>query len=173
MILRALLTRQVTGYAASLALVAMFTGVVAIIRALADVGNVSMVYLLAVIASAVAFGSRPAILAAAAAFVAFNFFFVHPRYTFSVSDDDEVVALLLLLITGIITGQLAALLRQRAQEAERREKEAAVLYDVVRLMGEAGPGALERASLGVNRVNQTKYRLPGHRSFVGCRSRPV
>jgi two-component system, OmpR family, sensor histidine kinase KdpD len=134
--------RPIAGYLVSLALVAAFTGVVAIIRALADVGNVSMVYLLAVIASAVAFGSRPAIVAAVAAFLAYDFFFIEPKYHLRVSDADEWIALALLLTTGLITGQLAALLRQRAREAERREKEAAVLYDVVRLMTEPD---LERA----------------------------
>ena len=128
--------RPIAGYLVSLALVAMFTGVVAVIRALADVGNVSMVYLLAVIASAVAFGSRSAILAAVASFLAYDFFFIEPQYHLTVSDTDEWIALALLLTTGLITGQLAALLRQRAREAERREKEAAALYDVVRLMGE-------------------------------------
>ena len=45
-----------------------------------------MLYLLAVMASALLFGSGPAILAAIASFVAFNFFFIEPRYTFTVAD---------------------------------------------------------------------------------------
>jgi len=98
------------------------------------VGNISMLYLLAVMASALAFGSGAAILASIAAFLAFNFFFVDPKYRLTVSDSEEWVALGLLLITGIITGQLAAALRNRARDARRREREAVVLYDVVRLM---------------------------------------
>ena len=78
--LEAQVRRAAAGYLVSLALVAVFTGVVAIIRELADVGNVSMVYLLAVIASAVAFGSRPAILAAVASFLAYDFFFIEPKF---------------------------------------------------------------------------------------------
>jgi two-component system sensor histidine kinase KdpD len=115
-----------------------------------------MVYLLAVIAAAVAFGSRPAILAAVASFLAYDFFFIEPNYHVTVSDADEWVALGLLLITGLITGQLAALLRQRAREAERREKEAAVLYDVVRLMGEPD---LERALTAVAERLRTELDL--------------
>ena len=123
-------------YLLPLALVGVFTGIVALVRAWADVSNVSMLYLLAVLASAVLFGSRPAILAAIASFVAFNFFFLQPRYTFTVADSEEWVALGLLLISGVITGQLASLQRERAREAERREQEAIVLYDVVRLMAD-------------------------------------
>jgi two-component system sensor histidine kinase KdpD len=105
-----------------------------------------MLYLLAVMASAVLFGRGPAILASVASFLAFNFFFVEPHYTLSVTSNDEVVALLLLLIAGVITGQLTALLRQRADEARAREREAVVLYDVVRLMADP---ELERALTAV------------------------
>jgi two-component system sensor histidine kinase KdpD len=44
----------------------------------------------------------------------------------------------------VITGQLAAALRNRAREAETREREAVVLYDVVRLMADPDvPSSLE------------------------------
>jgi len=117
-------------------LVALFTGVVALVRLVADVGNASMLYLLAVMASALLFGSGPAVVTAMGSFAAFNFFLIEPRFTFNVANGDEWVALGLLLVTGVITGQLAAALRDRAREAERREKEAVALYDVVRLMSE-------------------------------------
>jgi two-component system sensor histidine kinase KdpD len=130
------LRHPVARYGLSLALVAAFTGIVAFVRLAADVGNASMLYLLAIMASAVLLGSGPAIVSAVAAFASFNLFFVEPQYTFKVAEDEEWVALGLLLVSGVITGQLAAALRDRAREAERREKEAVVLYDVVRLMAE-------------------------------------
>lgn len=43
---------------------------------------------------------------------------------------------MLFLLTALITGQLAAGQRRRARQAERREREAVVLYDVVRLVGD-------------------------------------
>jgi two-component system sensor histidine kinase KdpD len=106
------------------------------IRSVADVGNISIVYLLAVLASAIAFGSRSAVLAALGSFLAYNFFFLDPHYRFTVADEEEWIELVALLITGVATGQLAAALRQRAIEASGREKEAVVLYDVVSLMTE-------------------------------------
>jgi two-component system sensor histidine kinase KdpD len=98
------------------------------------VANISILYLLAVLFTAVAFGSVPAVFASIAAFLAFDFFFVQPTHHLTVNNTEEWVALVVLLVTGVITGQLAAALRQRAREAERREREAVVLYDVVRLM---------------------------------------
>jgi len=130
------LRRAFAGYVLAVGSVAVFTGIVAIVRSVADVNNVSMIYLLAVIASAVALGRGPAILAAISSFLAFNFFFLEPHYTLEVTDDEEWLALALLLITGVITGHLAALLRERAEDAEKREREAIVLYDVVRLLAE-------------------------------------
>jgi two-component system sensor histidine kinase KdpD len=122
------------GYVLALVLTAIATGVIVAIDQAADVANISMLYLLAVMAGAIAFGSGPAIVASLAAFLAFNFFLINPRYRLAVSDPEEWVALGLLLVAGIITGQLAAALRNRARDAKRREREAVVLYDVVRLM---------------------------------------
>ena len=118
----------------ALGLTAIVTGTIAAIERIADVANISMLYLLAVMASAIFFGNGPAILASIAAFLALNFFFIDPRHQLSVSEPEEWVALALLLVTGAITGQLAGALRNRAREARRREREAVILYDVVRLM---------------------------------------
>lgn len=132
-------------YAACAAMIALATGLVAIVRLAVNVDNTSMIYLLAVLASALAFGSRAAIVTAVTSLVAFNFFFVEPRHTFTVAHEGDLVGLTLLLVTGVITGQLAAELRTRARRAEQREKEAAVLYDVVRLLSvPAVPDALQR-----------------------------
>jgi two-component system sensor histidine kinase KdpD len=125
------------GYAAALAGVALVSVVISLVLGRAHIANISMLYLLAVLATAVPFGSGPAVVASIAAFLVFNFFFVEPVHTFAVSDPTEWVALLLFLATAVITGQLAATQIRRADEAKRREREAIVLYDVARLMSES------------------------------------
>ncbi len=129
-------SRPWVGYATALALTALVTGLVALVRQVIDIAGISMLYLVAVLASAVAFGAGPAIVASVASFVASDFFFVRPLYTLTVSQAEEWVDLLLLLLTGSITGYLAAALRGRARTAQRREREALVLYDVVRLVND-------------------------------------
>jgi two-component system sensor histidine kinase KdpD len=124
------------GYAVALALTFAVTGVIALIRTELDVANISMLYLLPVLAAAVLYGTGPAVFASVAAFLSFDFFFVEPQHTFTVSDSEEWVGLVLLLGTGIVTGQLAGALQNRARDAQRREREAVVLYDVVRMMAE-------------------------------------
>ena len=116
--------------------------------------NASMLYLIAVLAMATAFGSGPAVVASIASFVAFNWFFVEPTRTFAVANPQEWVALVVFLLTAVMTGQLAAGQRSRAQEAEQREREASVLYDIARsLGGQILSGRFTRLSNGFVRTS--------------------
>jgi two-component system sensor histidine kinase KdpD len=124
------------GYLAALAAVALVSGFIGLVLREVNLANVSMLYLLAVLATAVAYGRGPAVSASIVAFLTFDWFFVDPIHHFTVSDPEEWVSLLFFLVTAIVTGQLAAGQRQRAREAQQREREAVVLYDVVRVVGE-------------------------------------
>jgi len=101
-----------------------------------SLGNASMLYLVVVLVSAALLGRGPAILASLTAFLASNFFLVEPRFTFRVADPDEWIALLLFLLAAVITGQVAAGQRSRAQEAEEHARLARLLYDMAVLMAE-------------------------------------
>ncbi|GBD12376.1 Sensor histidine kinase ResE [bacterium HR24] len=138
--LRPVLRSRWIAYAASLISVALVTIVIGLVPGRVHIANISMLYLVAVLTVAVGFGSGPAVVASVAAFLAFDFFFVEPVHTLTVSDPEEWVALLLFLLTAIVTGHVAASQRRRAWEAEQREREAIVLYDVVRLMSEPDLG---------------------------------
>ncbi len=94
--------------------------------------NISIVYLLVVIALASTRSQYAAILAAVVAFLSFDFFIVPPLYTFVMYHIEEWISLFVFLIDAILTGYLASALRQRAQEASRRERETHILYDLVR-----------------------------------------
>ena len=128
--------RWVIGYGFALGAVALVSGFIGLVLGQVNLANASMLYLLAVMATAIAYGRGPAILASLVAFLTFDWFFVQPLHQFTVSDPEEWVSLLLFLLTATVTGQLAAGQRQRAKEAQQREREAVVLYDVVRLLGE-------------------------------------
>ncbi len=126
--------RPLFDYLAALAAVVLCTVAIGLILQQVRVANASVLYLVAVLAVAVAFGRGPAILAAVAAFLAFDFFFVQPFHTLTIADPDEWLSLVLFLLVAAIVSQLAAGQRQRAHEAAAREREATLLYDVVRLM---------------------------------------
>src|SRR6266436_1095369 len=115
------------GYAFGLGAVALVSVFIGFVLGQVNLANVSMLYLLAVLATAVAVGRGPAVFASITAFLVFDWFFVEPLHQFTVSDPEEWVSLLFFLLTATVTGQ-----RQRAREAQQREREAVVLYDVVR-----------------------------------------
>jgi two-component system, OmpR family, sensor histidine kinase KdpD len=129
--------RWLAGYAFALVTVALVSVFIGFVLGRANIANISMLYLLAVMAAAVVYGRGPAIFASVLAFLTFDWFFVEPLHQFTVGDPAEWISLLLFLLTATVTGQLAAGQRQRAREAQQREREAVVLYDVVRLLGES------------------------------------
>jgi two-component system sensor histidine kinase KdpD len=95
--------------------------------------NISIVYLLVVLALASTRGRFAAILASLVAFLSFDYFLVPPLFIFTMNRVEEWIALVVFLITAILTSQLAVSLRERALEAARRESETRILYELGRV----------------------------------------
>jgi two-component system sensor histidine kinase KdpD len=140
--------RQWRGYALGLASIAVVTAIIGGLAPSWPVANISMLYLIGVLATAVVAGRAPAILTSFAAFLAFNWFFVEPIHTFSVSEPSEWLALLLFLLTGAITGELAGGQRRRAVEAAERERDATLQYAIAHLLTDTDLGAALRGVAG-------------------------
>jgi two-component system sensor histidine kinase KdpD len=94
--------------------------------------TIAFAYLLIVLALASTRGLYAAILASLVAFFTFDYFLVPPFYTFVVAKFEDLLALFVLLATAFITSQLASALRRRAEQANRRERETRILYELVR-----------------------------------------
>jgi two-component system sensor histidine kinase KdpD len=94
--------------------------------------NISMLYLLVVLALASTRGLYAAVLASFLAFLLFDYFLVQPLYSLTINRLEEWLALFVFLATAIITGQMTNALRRQADEARRRERETRILYDLVR-----------------------------------------
>src|SRR5437868_10284851 len=92
----------VPGYAIPALGVAAMTALLHLIPGASHIANVSMLYLLVVIAAALRFGSGPAVLASVLAFLAFDWFFVQPFHTFTVREPSEWLALVMFLITAAV-----------------------------------------------------------------------
>jgi two-component system sensor histidine kinase KdpD len=80
----------------------------------------------------VQWGRGPAILAAVVNVLAFDFFFVSPRFTLAVSDVQYLLTFAVMLAVGLITGQLTAGVRYQARVAGYREARARTLYEFSR-----------------------------------------
>lgn len=83
------------------------------------VASLSLIFMTAVIVVASRRGMLPAAFASVLAFLSYDFFFVEPRLTFTVTDRSELFTLGLFLAVSLVTGNLAARLhaRVRAQAA--------------------------------------------------------
>lgn len=90
--------------------------------------TIALTLLLVVLSVATIFGSRPALLASFLGVLCFNFFFLPPFYTFSISESQNWIAFFAFLATALIAGQLSSYARRRAEEAESKQKEIERLY---------------------------------------------
>jgi K+-sensing histidine kinase KdpD len=103
--------------AKSLSLVALATLVIFVLRdILSGVNLVTIIYLLPVLIAALRWGAWPALLAAIGGALAADFFFYPPLHTFWISDAQNIADLLVFLLVALISGNLAADLRQRERE---------------------------------------------------------
>jgi K+-sensing histidine kinase KdpD len=91
--------------------------------------TVALALLLVVLIIATIYGSRPALFASLLGVLCFNFFFLPPFYTFTISESQNWIAFGAFLVTAIIAGQLSSYARQRAAESEERRKEIERLYN--------------------------------------------
>ncbi len=133
--------RPLRRYLLSAALVVIATLLAKPLTSFLSPTNLIMLYLVAVIVAAVYLGSGPSMLAAILGVVAFDFFFVPPYLSFSVSDSEYLLTFVGLLLVGIVISSLMTRVRNQAISAEQRESQAVQLYEVSRDL--AGAGSLD------------------------------
>ena len=104
-------------YAGSIALVAAVTLLSEFIRPILSPINLVMFYLAAVVFAAVYLGRGPSMLTALLSVLAFDFFFVPPRFTFAVSDTEYILTFIGLFIVGVVISTLAVQAREQAEAA--------------------------------------------------------
>ena len=71
------------------------------LRQLLGVSNIALVFLTAVLVSAVAYGLWPSLFACLVSVLAYNFFFLPPLYTFTIADPENVVALFFFAVVAV------------------------------------------------------------------------
>lgn len=78
-----------------------------------ELSDLSMVFIVAVVMVAARTRMAPAGLAATLCFLAYNFFFIEPRFTFYIGASQGVVTVLLFLAAALVAGRLASELRMQ------------------------------------------------------------
>ena len=102
-----------------------------------ELSNIVMVFLLAVVIAAVRYGRGPSVLAAFLSVGAFDFLYVPPRYSFSVSDVQYLLTFAVMLAVALVIGQLTAVLKWQARVAQLREERMRALYQMSRALSAA------------------------------------
>lgn len=90
--------------------------------------TVALTFLMLVVLIATFWGSLPALLSSVLAMLSFNYFFLPPVRTWTISDPENWVAWFVFTVTAVVTGQLSARVKRRALEAEARSREVEGLY---------------------------------------------
>jgi two-component system sensor histidine kinase KdpD len=99
--------------------------------------DAAMLYLLAVVVAAARFRRGPAVVTSLVGIGSFDFFFVHPFYTFSVADIRYVLTFGVMLVVALVMGNLTARIRSQAEAARQREQRTSALYGLSRELGAA------------------------------------
>jgi two-component system, OmpR family, sensor histidine kinase KdpD len=128
-------------YAAALAATAVALVVGELIQPVLGIENVDLVFLTAVVAVAVRYGLWPSLVATVASSLCYNFFFLPPIYTFTITDPTNVGAFVFFTIVAVVVSHFAARGRTRAVAAHERVRAVELLYAFSRKL--AGVGTLD------------------------------
>jgi two-component system, OmpR family, sensor histidine kinase KdpD len=125
-------TRSLNLYFLALVSVAFITLAGKALEPFFDRISLALLYLLPVLVSAVRWGRGPSFLAAVFGVLAFDYFFVPPFFSFAVSDIRHLFIFVVYLLVALVTGTMAARLREEVRSATEREKRTLALYALSR-----------------------------------------
>ena len=128
-------------YLMALAIVALGLGAAELIQPIFGIENVDLVFLTAVVGVAVRFGLWPSLLASVAGSLCYNFFFLPPVYTFTITDPTNVAAFFFFMLIAILVSNVAARVRTQAVAAIGRVRTTELLYAFSRKL--AGTATLD------------------------------
>jgi len=151
--------RGALGYTVALAGTALATAPLLAFRDEVDKTTVVLAYLLVVTAAAVAGGLGPGIIAAALGFLAFDFLFLQPYHHILVDDPQDWLSLAVYLLVAVVVSLLVASSERRRAQAERRERETRMLFDLSTSL--VARGSLDDTLRGVVGTVRSLFDLAG------------
>jgi len=126
-----------TDYVWSTLMIALMTAIGRLAVQSIALGNIALLYLVPVMFAAASFGLRAGLFSALLSSLAYNFFFLPPTGTLTVSNPENVVSILVLLGVAIVTSQFAARVRAQADLAHRSARQNAALAGFSRQLNAA------------------------------------
>lgn len=128
-------------YLKALGITALGLAAAVAIKPYFGIENVDLMFLTAVVAVAVRYGLWPSLLASVAASLAYNFFFLPPVYTFTITDPTNVAAFFFFMLIAFVVSNVAGRVRTQADTALGRIRTTEQLYAFSRKL--TGTGTLD------------------------------
>ncbi len=138
-------------YGAAFATTAVCTAIAFALYPRFNLSNLVMLYLLGVTIAGLRFGRGPSVITAVLNVVAFDFFFVPPRFTMAISDAQYLVTFAVMLTVALVIANQTASVRQQTRVAGARERRSALLYAMSRELA-ATRGSSSMALVAVRHV---------------------
>jgi two-component system, OmpR family, sensor histidine kinase KdpD len=121
--------------------VAVGLGAAELIQPVFGIENVDLVFLTAVVVVAARYGLWPSLFASVAASLCYNFFFLPPVYTFTITEPTNVAAFFFFMLIALLVSNVAARVRTQADTAIGRVRTTESLYAFSRKL--AGTATLD------------------------------
>ncbi len=115
--------------------------------------NLIMVYLLGVMLTATGCGRGPAILVSFLSVLAFDVFFVPPRWSITVEESEYLVTFAVMTLVALVISHLAAGMREQTAIARLQERQAAAMHGLNRQLASTR-GAESILQLAVQYVSE-------------------
>jgi len=128
-------------YLMALVIVAIGLAAAEVIQRPFGIENVDLVFLTAVVSVAVRYGLWPSLMASVAASLCYNFFFLPPVYTFTITDPTNVAAFFFFMLIALLVSNVGARVRTQAVSAIGRVRTTESLYAFSRKL--AGTATLD------------------------------
>jgi two-component system, OmpR family, sensor histidine kinase KdpD len=128
-------------YIVTLFAVAAATGISRLILPVVGIENIDLIFITVVVVIAARYGLWPSLAASILASLCYNFFFLPPIYTFTITDPTNVAAFFFFTLTAILVSNVAARVRTLAVSAMARARTTEALYAFSRKL--AGVGTLD------------------------------
>src|SRR6185436_2164047 len=128
-------------YGVALLAVVAAVGVGELVQPLLGIENVDLVFLTAVVGVAVRYGLWPSLLVTVASSLCYNFFFLPPLYTFTITDPTNLAAFVFFTVVAVVVSHFAARGRSQTVAARERVRAVELLYAFSRKL--AGVGTLD------------------------------
>jgi two-component system, OmpR family, sensor histidine kinase KdpD len=115
-------------YLTAVLITALGLGVAELIQPWFGVENVDLVFLTAVVGVAARYGLWPSLLTSVLASLCYNFFFLPPIYTFTITDPTNIAAFFFFMLIAVLVSNVAGRVRIQADTAIGRVRTTEQLY---------------------------------------------